>query len=386
MPGFAFEETAKILAHEELTAGFEKETTGLVPEPLAAATLAQVHRAQDRDGRPLAIKLQRPGVESVFLEDLEILREIAFVLERDEALRDQFEPVQIVDEIVQSVRRELDFTVEARTLERMRRRVCRRPVGADSPRSVSISVRDAVLTMEFVDGRRLAAREELRAANLDPERLARTFLRALFRQVFEHGTFHADPHPGNVLACAGNVVAFLDFGIVGSLDGAVRDQLLDFVHALARKDTERMIRSARDAGQVPRDVDERLLRHQLKGFLDRWTDVPLGQLSMGGLVEEFFEILHRHRIRFPPDLVLLAKALTTAEGVARELDPDLDVLAEAKPYVIAALKERYRPRADCFASRAALPASTSRWPTNCPDTWIGSCAICAAASSSSSFA
>ena len=332
----------EVLADEDLAASLEDLIEHIDEEALAVASIAQVHRARLRDGRTIALKIQRPDTERLFKTDLEILLDVAGFLERDALLAERYEPVRMVKELQRSMRRELDFLLEGRMVERFRRNFESRTEVVIPGVLWELTSR-RVLALEYVDGTPLSDRASLLQRGLEPRRIARQVARAMFRQIFDHGLFHADPHPGNLIALDAPVIAFLDYGIVGSLDRTTRNQVLDFVHALVRKDSERMIRVAVDAGQVSRDVDLRDLRHMISMYLEQFADAPLGQIRIAEAVSEFLEVLRTHRIHFPSDLLLLAKAIMTLEGVTRELSPSFDLVREARPFVLRAMRKRYSP-------------------------------------------
>ena len=343
VPAEGFDDVLRHVADEPLAQALAELLDDDAPEPIAAASMAQVHRARLKSGESIALKLQRPRVEKLFIGDLDILLDVARFLDRDREISETYEPIQLVEELKRSVRRETDFLLEGRTIERFRRNYANSATVAIPKVHWELTTR-YVLALEYLDGFSPHDADELRAAGHDPRRLAKNLCRAVFQQVFEYGLFHADPHPGNLLILENGKIAFLDYGIVGTLDEVVRNQVLEFSHALVKRDAARMIRIAMESGQVPRDVDHRSLRYGVTAFLDQYANAPLGHIRLSEAIPQFLEVIRRHRIRLPSDLLLLAKCVMTTEGVARHLDPNVDILKEARPSVIRALRARYSPK------------------------------------------
>lgn len=343
VPPVPYADVRRVISEEGLDEAFRELVQEIEEEPLAAASVAQVHRARLRSGEQVVVKVQRPGVADLLRTDLDILVDLARFLERDEELRERYEPVKVVEEIARSVDRELDFHLEARTVDRFWRFFRDDPT-VHVPKVYWELTGRRVLAMEYVEGIKVRPRAALVRAGLEPAAVARNGARAVLRQVLELGYYHADPHPGNLLVLPGNVVCFLDFGIVGSLHGEDRDQLVEMIAALVKRDADRMIRLAMETGQVSRRVDVRSLRLEIEDYLDRYWDVPLKRIRLSEAVSEFLDVAHRHRIRFPPNLVMLARAFMILEGVGRDLDPDFNLVRMARPHVLRAVRRRLSAR------------------------------------------
>jgi len=341
-PPFPFSEVRAQIETEfgrPLTAVFQE----FEEKPLAAASLAQVHRARTREGESVAVKIQRPGIREVIEADLDILFELAILAERHLPDGELYDPVGAVEEFARTIREELDFTREGRHME-----IFKHNFAGDEtiyvPKVHWEYTTPHVLVMEYIEGIKISDLARLEGAGLDRKVIARNGARAILKQVFEHGFFHADPHPGNLLVLPGNVIVPLDFGMMGRLGEELRGQVAELLAGFVKKDVDRIIVALREMGSLDTEVDTHALRAELLGLIDYYYGVPLKQLDFRRIFEEGIRLLHSFRIKVPRGLVLMGKALVTEEGVGRMLDPDFDMVSMAKPYVERLLLQRYDPR------------------------------------------
>lgn len=337
----ALEDLLPIL-EEELGERFHASLTQFEAQPLASASIAQVHRACTVRGEKVAVKIQRPGIAQLIETDMEILRELAKLLERHLPESRQFEPVALVEELRRTTRRELDFLTEARNVERFARN-CEGQSGVHVPQVFWDLTTPRVLTMEYVDGVKISDVDRLRAMGVDPAALVRRGTELVFKQIFEDGFFHADPHPGNILVRADGTLVPVDFGIVGRLDDLTLCALADLLVATSRKDVDTMVRIMRDMGIVPQGVDERSLRADMAEFIELYYGVSLRRLRMKQVMEDALALFTRHRLRIPSNLMLLGKTLGAYEDLAEKLAPDFCVAEAVKPYVKKLIRRRWEP-------------------------------------------
>lgn len=338
------------------------------PEPFAAASIAQVYRARLADGSPVVVKVRRPGIGPVIESDLRILGTLARLVERELPELRRFQPVEMVAQFGRSLRRELDLALEARNQQRFAANFA----GDDTvviPRvhreygSAALNVQERV---EGVPGNDLALVER---AGLDRRVLAARGAAAVLKMILVDGFFHADPHPGNVLYLRGNRICLVDFGMVGRLSDRRRDQIVDLLAAVSRRDEQGMMRVLLDwTGEA--DVDESRLAQDLGELVSNYEHLALEDIHVGQLLSDVAAIMRDHAIVMPADLTLLFKALITLEGLGRRLDPSFRLVDELRPFVRRVVMDRYDPRTlskrlrhrlgDALAAAGALPGDLAR--------------------------
>ncbi len=311
--------------------------------PLAGASLSQVHRAVLRQGRVVvAVKVQRPEIRQKITVDLAILEQIAHQLHEHMETLAHYNLPGLVREINKVLRQELDFTREARHMQIVGNTFADDPT-ISIPTVYPAFTTPMVLTMELIRGVRI--RELAEDAAVNREILARNGLRLTIKQIFEDGFFHADPHPGNVLIRPGNVFCLLDWGMVGRLTVAVRMQLVDLIAAAIDKDCARLTNMILAIVRPMGEVDRQRLEQELLDLLDTYHSLPLNQVNLGTLLLEIVGVIQEHRLQLPSDLAIMIKALITAEGTARLLYPQLNVVREAEPFIRSLCLARWQPLA-----------------------------------------
>lgn len=340
------------------------------PEPVAAASIAQVHRARLEDGSEVVVKVRRPDIRPTIEADLRWLMRLAELIESEYPELRNFHPLEVVRQFEQSLRRELDFASECRHAERIAgnfagytdQDAVPLPATVHSasdtiPGSIVTSLPiiviprvywqwtgERVCVQEFIagiPGRDLAAVDR---TGLDRRILARRGAHAVLKMIVEDGFFHADPHPGNVFYLPGNRIAFIDFGMVGRLTEERREQIIRLLLGMVRHEPGRVTDVMLDwSGEGA--VDEEKLTQEILDFVDQYHGTPLKQLSIGAMLSDMVAILRGHRIALPADLALLVKGFLSLEGMGRELDPDFDMAGEALPMLERILRARYTPGA-----------------------------------------
>jgi ubiquinone biosynthesis protein len=319
-------------------------------EPLAAASIAQVHVATLPSGETVAIKVRRPDIERTIEADLAILADLARLAERYIPDAGLYSLSALVEEFARTIRRELDLAREGRIIERVAAQFVDEPRLRFPRVHWPLTTRD-VLTMEYLNGVKVSAVGTDAAPDLDPIVVAKCGADFVFQQILVHGLFHADPHPGNILILPGNVVAFIDFGIVGRVNREMRDRLAQIVLAINRRDAERLAAIVTEVATPLQEVDMNVLTADLAEMLDLFADVPLGELSLRDVFRSITDAMARHRLRLPPDVLLLIKSVSTIESVGCQLDPSFQIVEYATPHVEAMLMNKRRPIA--LARRAA---------------------------------
>lgn len=342
VPPFPAESVQDIL-RTELGASAEELFAEFDPEPLAAGSLGQVHRATLRDGTKLAVKIRRPDVVRLIERDITLMFELANWIEKQIPEWTVFDPVGLVNQFARTIRRELNFSREGRTLDEFRR-LFRNDATLYVPKVHWDLTTEAVLTMEFIDGCRIDNAEGLQAAGISPADLAANGSRIFMKMAFELGIFHGDPHPGNLRIMPDGAIALLDYGMIGILDEEKREQLVDLFTAVVRQDVRTATEVIRESGQPFRLIDEPLLRIDVRDFVETYYGVSLERLNVGSMLSDFVSILSSHGIRCPGDMMLLIRAMVTLEGVGRSLDPDFNMAEQLVPFVEKIVRERYNPR------------------------------------------
>ncbi len=342
VPPFAGEEARQII-ELELGLSIEDMLESFQEEPVAAASIGQVHLGKLHSGELVAIKVQRPGVARIVQRDLEILQDLIGIAKRHMDWVSQYNISEIIDEFSKSMRAELDYNVEGRNMERLGQNFAndRR---IHIPKTFWNYTSARVLTMEFVDGIHMGKPDEIVQQGLQLPDVAQRLVDSMLQQIFIDGFFHADPHPGNLLALRDGRVAYLDFGMMGRLNSDTKNGLASFVIAMLRKNTDSMVRAILRLGFVPDDIDIAAMRGELERLRDQYYEVPFSQINLGEALNEMFAIIRTFRIDIPSDLALLGKALITLEGVIGRLDPNLSIVKMAEPFGRRLLGERYSPK------------------------------------------
>jgi Predicted unusual protein kinase len=342
VPPFSFQEVCGIV-RDELGDEWHNLFQRLEELPLAAASIGQVHRAVLRSGENVAVKVQRPNIAGVIETDLEILQDLAALAEHRLEWAKAYKIRDMVDEFSKALRAELDYTIEYRNAEKMAGQFGSDPA-VYVPKVFFEYSTKKVLTMEYIEGVKLNDPVKLRQDGYNTKRIAERLARAIFQQIFHNGFFHGDPHPGNVFALPGDVIAFIDFGMVGRLNPEMKYHFSSLVIALMRKSSDGVIKSILRMGIVPDDVNMAALRDDVEQLREKYYGVPLSRISLGEAVNDLFRTAFRHSIRIPADLTVLGKTLLTVEGVVEKLDPDFSIFDIAEPFGRQLLKERLHPK------------------------------------------
>jgi len=306
----------------------------LAPVPIASASVSQVHKARLHDGRLVAIKIRRPQVIDLCTFDLAVMRMAARVLEAIPALR-SLSPMAAVDEFGRAIFAQLDFTVEADNNRRFRANFSGHP-DVVFPALVDELCSERVLTMTFVEGTKILA---IRGTRMDAKRIARLGLQVLLKMIFEDGFVHADLHPGNIFITTEERIALVDLGLVGILDDPNRKAFARFFAAWAKRDGDEMAHlmyamSTNAGGNNDPEAFERY-RAAIIDFVGRYWGQRLGEVQMGKVLLDMFGILRRHRIRVNASFTIVNIAIAVTEGIGKQLDPSLDLMAEALPYFLS---------------------------------------------------
>jgi ubiquinone biosynthesis protein len=341
VPSIPFDEIRNQI-EQALEVSVEERFLELDPEAIAAASIAQVHRAKLISGEEVVVKVRRPGVIEGVETDIDILMDLAYLLERHLPGSDIYDPVGVVREFAYTIRREMDLSREGHAIEKIRDNFT-----GDAtlyfPQVYWEATAKAVLTIEYVRGIKVNDLAAIDAAGLDRREIARRGAVAFLKMVLDHGFFHGDPHPGNVLILPGNVICLLDFGMVGRLDPGVKRYLTDVLSNVIRRDVDGLVHTIIGAGEMNETLNLRSLKKGLSDFIDGYLEIPLKDIEVGRMLMEFIDLISTHRIKMHPDLTMLVKVLVIIEGMGRQLDPQFDMVGHLRPFLEDALREKHSP-------------------------------------------
>ncbi len=307
----------------------EQAFARLEERPMAAASLAQAHRAWLHDGTPVVLKVRRPGIRDVVEADLRLLARLAEIIEARLPDLRRYRPSEVVQQFTQSLRRELDFAAECRNAERIAGNFAGH-AEVLIPRVHWQWTCESLNVQDFVDGIPGRDLDAVDAAGLDRVALAHTGAAIILKMVLDDGCFHADPHPGNIFYMRDGRIGIIDFGMVGRLSEQRRFQVARLLHGLVSQDPEAVTDVLLEwAGGV--EVDESRLQHDLGSFVDQYRGVPLKDLRVGLMLGDVTALLRQYGLTLPADLALMIKTFLTLEGMGRQLDPDFDMAGAARP-------------------------------------------------------
>jgi len=342
VPSFSFEDVESIIESE-----FGKKSDELFlsieREPIAAASISQVHFGELFTGEKVAVKVQRPNIEEAIREDIKILKRLAQIMEKRLKNMDLLNPVAIVGEFESFITKEIDFTNEAANIERFSSNfkdyhdICVPEVYWDfiTPR---------ILTMERLDGLSMDEKEKMVASGLDPESVAKIGLNCFAKQLLEHGYFHADPHPGNSLALHDGRVGIIDFGIMGFIDHELMRNLANIFIGYSEHDYDRIITVFKNMELVDDNSDLKNFRYDLIELSEPFYGRSLGHIQVKDVFDKVLALVIKYRIRLPRELILLFKTMVALEGMGKRLSPNANILETMKPYALKLLLKANNPK------------------------------------------
>jgi len=338
VPPFAFEEVMKI-CHEE-GINIDDNFKYISREPLAAASIGQVHEAVLVSGEKVVIKVKRPGIDDIVKTDLEILEEIAVLLERRSEWIRFHKGSEVIKELGEALLNELDFEKEARNIDIFYKNFKNEDTVIIPAVYWEYSGKN-MITMEYVEGVKISDFASLKKHNYDEGKIAQNIVKALYLQVYKHGFFHADPHPGNMAVSSGERIIFYDFGQVGIVDEFERDKYVTLIIGMMNYDVTGVTRAFLDIAAETRHVNVEELRRDVAQLARKYYGMPLAQINIGQALSELVDLSVEYQMRLPPELSLLVKMLMTIERTVSGLDPQISLIDIAEPLGRKALLERY---------------------------------------------
>lgn len=339
VPPFSSEQAKKVI-EQELKKPLGKVFSSFEPKPVAAASIGQVHVAKLKNGKKVAIKVQRPPIRETIEADLDILEYLAQTIQKHHP-QDIIDLPEIVEEFKHYTENELDYEKEAKNIEAIRNNQSNQYY-VKIPSVYWEYTTDKLLVMEYIEGKPLS-QLIIHQSPFPRKKIARLITNAVFSQIFEHGLFHADPHPGNLFLLKGNQIAFLDFGIVGHLTRDMQEHVTSLFVALIQHDVDSLAETMARIGFVHRDTDLNQLKEDLRDTLGKYYNAGLKRIHFAELITHALQAARRNHIRLPSNFVLLAKCAITLEGLCRTLDPFFNLVETSKPLVEQLVQKKLDP-------------------------------------------
>ncbi len=338
---FVSSEIIKSTIESELGRPISEIFDSFEDEPLAAASLAQVHRAVFR-GSPVVLKVQRPDIVETIKLDVDIMASVARLAERYSPMAYLINPVGLVDEFSQQIMKELDFLMEAKNISRFAK---------NFTNDKTIHVPDVypelctkhIVTMEYLDGINISDTQRLIDEGYDLPLIAKRGAIIGFKATFEHGFFHADPHPGNVLVLPGNVIGLVDFGMMATLSLRDRERLAKLVYFISVSDEKRVARALDGLMESEDTIPAEDLEPAMSGIIKEFGDIPSQDLRFGGMLFAMMRVIMTHGARLRPQLLWVTKSIAIQEEIAHKLNAELNVMEIGNPYAQKLLTQKLNP-------------------------------------------
>jgi ubiquinone biosynthesis protein len=343
VPPFSSEK-AKEIIESDLGASINDLFKEFDADPIAAASIAQVHMAKTNDGKKVAVKVLRPDIAKAFSRDLEAFRWFAGIAEFFSSEARRLRPTKVVETIAEVITLELDLRIEAAAAAELKQNTEENPY-YDVPVVDWERTSRQVLTTNWVDGISFKNLDEIKKTGLNPNTLAENLVQSFLDQALNDGYFHADLHQGNLFACDGNKITAIDFGIMGRIDLKTRRGLADILYGFANQDYDRIAKAHFDMGYVPKDQDYIKFKQAIRAIGEPVVGKPLKDISAGRLLGQLFETTSTFNMQTQPQLILLQKTMVTAEGVALNLNPDINMWEVSRPVVEKWVSENLSPLA-----------------------------------------
>ncbi|MDE0466467.1 MAG: AarF/ABC1/UbiB kinase family protein [Candidatus Poribacteria bacterium] len=325
---------------QEFKMPLEKVFSTYEQQPFAAASIAQVHAATLETGESVVVKVQRPRVATIIQTDLNLLMELAERLENRDPEMHLFKPTELVREFSRSIRKEIDFTIEATNTDAFYQRFATSSK-VKIPKVHWDFTNRRVLTLERIDGVPINAIAQLDEMGFDRTELAETLVEMFYTQVLSDGFFHADPHPGNVFVLEDGRIGLVDFGMVGRISDDMLRHICNWLSAVLTKDVDAVVRSYIRMGILGDETDIAALKLEMNDFLERYFNMPPSRLRLGEVIHEVFNASLRHQIHVPPAFLMLGKTVATVESVVMKLNPDFKILEFSQPYISQFLVQNF---------------------------------------------
>ena len=335
---------------EFLEKELNKKTTELFewfePEAFASASMAQVHRATLKTGEKVVVKIQRPGIKEIIESDIKVMLYMAEIFSKRMPSLKSFDPIGLIKNFEKSVMEELDFVRESINIQRFHHNFSddKSDKGfIHSPFIYPEFSNSKILTLEYIDGIKISDLNKLKERGLDTKIIADRLITSYFKQVFDYGFFHADPHPGNLLVLPGNVVCYIDYGMMGSVMRKDIEQLGSLFLAVKDKNAHKIIRAFQQISDTPTIKNMREMESDVNEFVQNFSVQSLHQNEMSTILLELKDIIVKHGLKMPTHFFLLGRSMVAIEGVVHQLDPELDMMKVVRPFLLRTVARNYNP-------------------------------------------
>ncbi len=338
------------ISFEEIKEQVEEELQGNIEDlflefdktPLAAASIAQVHRSKLKNGDNIVLKIQRPNIEGVIYSDLTIIEEIAAYLDNRTKFGRLYDFTAFAKDFKKLLSRELDFRIEERNIDTFNEQF-KEDANIIFPNLHKEYCTKKILAMDYIDGYSLKDAQLLRENNLDPSIISKRLCSCILIQILKNGFFHGDPHPGNIKVLPDNKIVFFDMGIIGRIGEEKRLQLFKIIVGITLKNSKLIVQGISEFGAMEERIDFKALERDMDGLWAQYLEIPLKEIRVGEFLSEIFKMTNRYHIRIPNEFTMIAKTLITVESIISKLDPQLNIMEIAKPITKELMGEMYSP-------------------------------------------
>ncbi|MFW6414660.1 MAG: ABC1 kinase family protein [Verrucomicrobiota bacterium] len=336
-------EEARAIVEEELGGSLDDIFKSFNPQPSASASIAQVHEAVTHGGERVAVKIRRPHIQKTVETDISIMYSLANFAQKMVEGSEVFEIERVVTQFARMIRKELDFSLEFSNIQRFNRCFEHKDF-VHVPKVYSELSSHRVLTMEYISGIKITDLDSYEKADLDREAVATRGAEFMLEQIFTHGFFHADPHPGNIRILPGNVLCMLDYGIMGTFSERNRDELAKLVMGFTEMDEHAVSKAVMELSSSGSFIRTTELEADIANFMEDHLYRPVGEINLGNVMGELGNLLIHYDIHLPPNFFLIIKCIATAEGVGQRLIPEFDLQEYAKPFAHQIMRDQIKPK------------------------------------------
>jgi ubiquinone biosynthesis protein len=338
-------QVAREVVERELKGSVDELFAWFEPEAFASASMAQVHKVTLKTGEKIVLKIQRPGIKNIIQEDIKVMYTVADILVKRIPSLKSFDPRGLVKSFEESIIKELDFIHESINVQRFANYVAedKTDTTTHTLKVYKAFTTSRVLALEFVQGTKISDIGQLANKGFDCRKIANKLATSYIKQVFKYGFFHADPHPGNILILADGEICFLDFGMMGSIMERDIEMFGHLFISVKARDVKGIIKALQQMSEITVIKDMRALEFDIYEFVESYSVESIHQNEMSNVLMELKDVIVLHGLKVPPHFFLLARSMVTIEGVIHHLDPKLDILELARPFLVDSIKKTFNP-------------------------------------------